>query len=290
LVPALCGILVSLLMLGSGRGIIHGDDLFDHSSLDPLRAPMLESVGQIGKSRSGSVVYLGKGWILTANHAFVGRSSDVVIFSGQEYKLRAKGAVRLSNRSGPRSAARTDLVMVPLKTAPNLPDLKINEYMPFKGERVVMVGCGKTAKRDGRASDSGKGAVRPISGGTPGKATGPRWGVNEIADRNLQVGVPRGPGRTRTYATIRLPNRNLQNAQGAPGDSGGGVFVKRGNSWQLSGIMLSVVNSEDLDAGATFCADLSVYREQIESTIPEPSSLALLLVAVSCACLPRRRR
>ena len=68
------------------------------------------------------------------------------------------------------------------------------------------------------------------------------------------------------------------------------MFVKRGNQWQLSGVMLSIVRRDDLNASGTFMADLSVYREQIEATIPEPGTLALLSVAASLLCFGRRRR
>ena len=271
----------------------------DHGSVHPLRAPMLESVGQLGSLRRGSAVYLGDAWILTAHHAFKSRTSDVVIFSGVEYRLRAKAAVRLKNPGGSAGAEYSDLIMVPLETMPNLPALEIVEQTPFAGELVVMVGCGETVADTGAAavltdaSSDPMPLLRPISGASPAVGephTGPRWGENEIAGRGIRVGVPGEVAETAAFVTIRQPDWTPHNAQGAAGDSGGGVFVKRGSQWQLSGVMLSVIHRDDLNASGTFMADLSVYREQIEATIPEPGALALLSLAASFLCMRRRRR
>ena len=273
------------------------EDFVDHSALHPLRAPMLDRVGQLGRRRSGSAVYLGKKWILTANHAFQGRSSNVVVFSGKEYKLRPSGAVRLKNPGGAGLAGRTDLVMVPLRSAPDMPPLRLNEVTPFTGEQVVLVGYGESAfrrKEPPILTDSQNrepSVVLPISGEPvekPGSEPELRWGENEIANRNMVVGIPGQTAQTRAFVTIRQPGSTECNAQGATGDSGGGVFVKRGERWELSGIMLSVIWRDDLDASGTFIADLSVYREQIAATIPEPSSGLLLMTGV-LVCLRRRR-
>ena len=258
------------------------------------RAPMLESVGQLGRHRAGSAIYLGKGWILTANHAFQGRTSNVVLFGDEEYRLRPGGAVRILNRvSAGEPASKTDLVLVPLKESPNLPELEIASHSPFSGETVVMIGCGKSSAADTdilvKTEPDGLMKTRAISGGgEEGEAAGPRWGENIVTDRGLFVGIADGESCTLSYATIRQPGSTEKNAQGASGDSGGGVFVKRGEGWHLSGVMLSVVVREELDASATFIADLSTYREQIAATIPEPSVGVLLVTAMFG--LARRRR
>ncbi len=274
------------------------DETVDYASVHPLRAPMLESVGQLGNQRRGSVVYLGSSWILTANHAFEARTSDVAIFAGKEYQLGVGRAVRLRNPDASGAAGISDLVMVPLLTSPDLPALKISEQTPFAGELVVMVGCGERAIRPGsgviltESKDQPQPLVRPISddGTQAAWETGPLWGENEIAGRGVRLGVPGRVGETRSFVTIRQPFWTPHNAQGAAGDSGGGVFVKRGKQWQLAGVMLGVIHREDLNASGTFIGDLSVYREQIESTIPEPSAALLLLSAAGMLALRRQRR
>ena len=267
------------------------DDGLDHSEMDPLRAPMVEHVGQLGSGRSGSAVYLGKRWIITANHAFEGRPSDYAVFAGKQYRMNPSRAVRLKNATGSRGTQYTDLVMIPLLDAPDLPPLKINDQTPFTGEVVVLVGCGDTKWSDELTDAQSRAGTVPIpisTAGGPAEGGHPRWGENEVSERDVLVGIPGDRCRTQAFATIRQPHRTEHNAQGAAGDSGGGVFVKRGERWELSGVMLSVFRREEMDASATFIADLSVYREQIEETIPEPSA-ALLLVAGLAGGLRRRR-
>ena len=57
---AMIGVLGGLL-LEPASALIVGADQDDHSVMHLERAPMLESVGQVGTRRSGSAVYLGKG-------------------------------------------------------------------------------------------------------------------------------------------------------------------------------------------------------------------------------------
>jgi len=238
---------------------------------------------------------LKKGWIITAHHAFEGRSSDLVYFSGKSYRMKTRRAVRLKNPSGTGADEFTDLVMVPLTSRPNLPPLKLATQTPFAGETVVMIGCGlsKEATFDRSLTETENAApsqVVPISDSSSDEeASGPRWGQNIVAERSVSVSIPNKDGVTQAFATIRQPKPTGKDAQGASGDSGGGVFVQRGEDWHLSGIMVSVLRREEMNASATFMADLSTYRTQIEATIPEPSSGMLLLLAGSFGLLRRRR-
>ncbi len=58
--------------------------------------------------------------------------------------------------------------------------------------------------------------------------------------------------------------------QGAPGDSGGGVFIKSGGTWELAGTILYIGEHSGQPqykiaaaGNLTYMADLSVYRDQI---------------------------
>ncbi|MFT5109385.1 MAG: hypothetical protein ACI9UA_005032, partial [Pseudoalteromonas tetraodonis] len=286
---------VLLSLVDPVQAIITGSDIYDHGSLHPDRAPMLENVGQLGSRQSGSAVYLGQRWILTANHAYRGRHADLVYLAGKVHRLLPATAVQLKNPAG-TGGGKADLLMVQLATAPDLPALKINEQAPFIAERIVMVGCGAThdvvsRKRFLTETQELNHTVKAheISGEAVDGVATPRWGENEVAERNMKVGIAGASGSTLAFATIKQAGDRPRNAQGGAGDSGGGVFVKRGDTWKLSGIMLSVLQREDLDVSGTFSADLSVYREQIESTIPEPSVGGLLMFAGLFACGRRRR-
>ena len=84
-------------------------------------------------------------------------------------------------------------------------------------------------------------------------------------------------------------------AQGAIGDSGGGVFTKSAGGWQLTGTMLDVdsYNGQpglsSVYGNSTYSADLSVYRSQIVAAIPEPGAGVLMLLALPYCRIGRRR-
>jgi hypothetical protein len=82
-----------------------------------------------------------------------------------------------------------------------------------------------------------------------------------------------------------------------PGDSGGGVFRQVGGVWQLTGINIAegIFENQNPFTSAVFgntsyMADLSVYRSEIMTLVPEPSSLALAGCAVAVALIATARR
>ena len=141
-----------------------------------------------------------------------------------------------------------------------------------------------------------------------------RWGTNLIErdsdffseeddpDHNVVIESVGGNGDVVTLFT-QFDEGITDEAVAALHDSGGGVFYKDGNDWKLAGVMLYFLPAQDQpgngSAGAggtvtmanasyvgagtkTFFADLSVYRDQIEAIVPEPSTglSALLGLAV----------
>ncbi|MFA7368972.1 MAG: hypothetical protein WC334_04940, partial [Kiritimatiellales bacterium] len=108
-----------------------------------------------------------------------------------------------------------------------------------------------------------------------------RWGDNTVD--GPVGGLDDGFGLTDTfYADF---DAVVNEAQGATYDSGGGVFTGTTNNWQLAGIMLTVGTYNSQPAGTaifgdeTYMADLSVYRNQINQTIPEPTT-GILVVGI----------
>ncbi|MEI9959753.1 MAG: trypsin-like serine protease [Limisphaerales bacterium] len=79
-----------------------------------------------------------------------------------------------------------------------------------------------------------------------------------------------------------------------PGDSGGGVFIQDGSQYYLAGVISFVANADasaDSDYGdASGFGRVSAYIPWIVSTIPEPSTFALLAGSGLAMLFCRRRK
>jgi hypothetical protein len=82
---------------------------------------------------------------------------------------------------------------------------------------------------------------------------------------------------------FRMDFDNLSDeGQAIAGDSGGAVFIKRGETWELAGMMNFVQLFENQPAGTavlgnrSLAADLSVYHDQIQALVTQviPASSA----------------
>ena len=119
-----------------------------------------------------------------------------------------------------------------------------------------------------------------------------RWGKNNISSSAPSL-VNDGFGITNMFRTT-FNSGIADEAQGAAGDSGGGVFRKNGATWELTGIMLATghLDGQPADTAVygdvTYIGDVATYRTQLNSIVPEPSSAALLLLGA--AALGARRR
>lgn len=122
-----------------------------------------------------------------------------------------------------------------------------------------------------------------------------RWGTNTVQPNALaDVSIEARFGTTKAF---RLDfDRVSGEGMATGGDSGGGVFVKNGVNWELAGIMVAAGSLPGQPLGTvayddvTFAGNIATYRTEIlntMATVPEPSSLALLLSGV--LFLPRRR-
>ena len=134
-----------------------------------------------------------------------------------------------------------------------------------------------------------------------------RWGTNALSNfgnPSLTTGsVNDGFGVSTTVKTLFTAGVSGE-AQAAPGDSGGGLFYKRGSGWELLGILITtsrfdgqpsaifpsaIPKDSAVYGNETFAVNLPTYRSQIVATIPEPASVALL-GAGACLLGIRRRR
>jgi hypothetical protein len=93
-----------------------------------------------------------------------------------------------------------------------------------------------------------------------------RWGIGSV------VGSTLGINQTRAFCTKFLDQMN--NACGTGGDSGGGVFIRQGNQWQLIGMLDALSGLANQPAGTSVLngdvnviANLSQYRTEIDAIL-----------------------
>lgn len=213
----------------------------------------------------GSAVYLGGGWVLTANHVFDDppiTTSTTVAFAGTNYDADPSQIYDLTNP-----------VFVTGSTSPDLKLFRLTETLP-----LPTVAIGSVSVTD---------AVTMI-----GFSGGKSWGNNNI---EFFVTNVLGNGRNSNAFWTDYDPATTNEGQGATGDSGGGVFVENGGIWELAGIMIGIGPLVDGGQTGTFSVNLNTYASEINdiiasngSAIPEPGTLVLLSL-VGLVAMRRQR-
>ena len=140
----------------------------------------------VGIRGAGTGVYLGDGWVLTANH--VGGGS--IVLGGVTYGMEAGTGTRLTNGGAPGRDPLTDLYLFRLAATPaGLGSVSIAAATPATGAALTMIGAGRD--RGGFTQWSVDTSVTPyvwteVSSG--GNAAGyktlssrtMRWGTNAV--------------------------------------------------------------------------------------------------------------
>lgn len=263
--------------------------------------------GNVGALNGASAIYLGDGWVLSANHV-AGALPGSVTFGGVSHPTQAGSFHRLGNPAySPTLSLQTDLVLFRLAAPPVLPGLDISSATPTVGSQVMMIGNGRTQAGGlthwdrtvigGDNNDTWVETTKALSNISGFQTTGiheVRWGENAVARNRFTVNI--GQGDVISFSTQFDAAGLAQEAQAVTGDSGGAVFSYNGSSWELSGLMYAVSSYETQPGGAntamfgvqTAVADLSYYRAEIFSIIPEPSVAVLGMLGL--LALGRRRR
>jgi hypothetical protein len=245
---ALAGVGCAWLLAGPASGVLiaSGDGT---GNTTPPGDPAFLNVGVVNGLTG---VYLGEGWVLTANH--VGAGS--LTLQGVAHPAVPSSSIRLEHAPG----SPTDLRVYRLITDPGLDPLEIASPGVHPGSSVVLYGNGR---------DRGNPTTwQGIAGFYWASGKSLRWGTNEVEDTGLVISI--GDSTVESFNTLfdaGLPTAH--EAQAAVGDSGGAAFVAAGNGYELAGILYAIYgyggqpSSTSLYGNGTLAADLSYYRSQI---------------------------
>jgi len=213
----------------------------------------------LGTRGGTTAVYLGRRWVLTANHVGVGD----VIFEGQTYSPVPGSKVRFENPD----TSLADLIVFKIFDDPGLPRLDIPNFPPVVGDPVTAIGNG--LNRGAATTFMG------LGGYDWGSGRSMRWGTNIVSEIELVI------TDTHSFATTFTdpldPSATSDEAAGANGDSGGAAFIKTGGTWYLAGTLFAISQYTDQPANSSiydnklFAADLSFYRADILAVIEQKS-------------------
>ncbi|HWL53175.1 MAG TPA: PEP-CTERM sorting domain-containing protein [Chthoniobacteraceae bacterium] len=256
----------------------------------PANGVPWEAVARVGNV-SGSAVYIGNGYLLTANHVTLGSS---VSFDGVN--------TFAIDQSSVHSFAGVDLKLFRLTEIPLIAGVSLlNTAAETSGGELTLIGWGK-----GRSSSSAVGDNLVAWGDGTNKK---RWGLNTLSYTGVASGRdPAFAGVNYQVVAFDLDGRfglGPNEAGLTQHDSGSGMFQFIDGQWYLVGIATLVAshvekNSLFSDPLYSIPADINMgvrissYYDEIMaqiSPIPEPSTFALLIsVAAGGACLAVRRK
>ena len=252
-----------------------------------------------GSTPNASGVYLGNGFILTANHV----NGTRYYIQGTEYSVdtsyNGTGSKQVTNTQG----QGLDLKVIKIQSPPALDGIQMmNSSQSAVGSYSLFIGWGV-----------GKGTPQTTDPSNQGWTWGNSLTVNKRWGRNFTLDS--------SYNFTNDPNTYLatefdRNAFSFPytaynedvfslslGDSGGGLFEYLNNQWMLAGIGDAVSTNGssyyDRNTGligdqpdASFFISMPAHSQDVLNAIPEPSvsALALAAGAVLVPSLLRRRK
>jgi len=232
--------------------------------------------GNVGTVNGSSGVYLGSGWVLTANHVGAGNITfDIGSFTYDGT------SVRLIN---PSDSSQTDLVLFHLTTTPNLPSLTLASSTPIATSAVDLMGYGRIRGSAQQNYVTTSGTYVGFDWSSSGAKS---WGTNRIDSGGVFTQQDLGNGTLQVFSTTFDQSgvlRTTDESQAAVNDSGGAVFYDDSvKGWELAGIVDAIGTLTNQPANTavygdrTDAADIATYRSQIVSVVPEPSACFLLI-------------
>lgn len=253
----------------------------------------------------GTASYLGydpatrEVWVLAPRHVNPFGTATTVTIEGLDYDQQSYTVVN------------GDIAVVKYKRVdnqvPTLAPLELSTTIPTLGTPIFMAGFGRNRIENATTNALVSDAVSTTVGtgynwGSDANRI-KRWGTNNVGSIGTQT-ISMGSFNTDVFLSdFTEPTAgswlSSNEAQGSPGDSGGGAFILVDGDWVLAGIMSTVSSEPGQDAetsafgNLTAFTDISTYKSEIDTAIgvtliPEASS-GLLPMAGGLLLLRRKR-
>lgn len=261
----------------------------DANQTDPGSGVPWTAVAKIINSNntalSGSAVHLGGGYLLTANHVFVGPSPDTTNYSHVTFdNITTFSIDGTFGTWGIQVAPGVDMKVIKLTLDPAGVGAVTLLDTPIEEETVAtVVGWGVGRDPSVPLSSTNVAWDTNNAAGTAAK----RWGVNVPLFTGTSPYDYLGTIAGGTGAGFDPDGLGGAEAGLALFDSGSGLFQQSGGTnWYLIGLGTSVETLNETDFGndrtnaprgdASYFGRISSYHTEITALVPEPSTWALL--------------
>lgn len=246
----------------------------------------------IGRIKSGTGIYLGNRWVMTANHIGVGS----VTFGDETFEPVPGEAARVTNPLGRSLSPTTDMVLFRIAEEPELPELRLGCHDLTLGDQIVLIGHGRDREAElsawevqtrlGLENDVWTATTNIAAADEVGFQTNSnrslRWGVSPVTSSSITVNT-QANGQVISIETTFDEYDDVSFAgfsdiehlgRAVRGDSGGAAFHKNGDFWELVGMIHGVTDPKENQPGGantvlfgtvTYSANLLAYEEQIRA-------------------------
>jgi hypothetical protein len=223
----------------------------------------------VGSCNGLTCVYLGHGWVLTANHVGAGDA----YFGNVLYPWQIGSDVQLRNPDNSYADLRLFHLQPPF---PALPDIAIASTTASSSviHPLYLIGNGRNRGAPTTWNPPGPGPT--YDGYLWGPGTAKRWGTNLVEVPQTFI-IDLGTWVFGTVFDQSGSGHTTHECEAAVGDSGGAAFAWNVSAYELAGILIAIGRFQDQPAetalydNETYAADLSIYRDEIVTTMPEPA-------------------
>ncbi len=234
----------------------------------------------VGRMSTGTGVYLGNWWVLTAHHVYDDVSGQSILFDGVTYPEVSDTAVRLKNPDD----TFADLTLFRIDGETGLDAMPIRQNTPPVNTDVTTITVGRvqeSAQTTWYIDTDPTDWIWSETDFEDADITKTGWDTLSARDKLWGENVVEPDGFITPDYMFRTDFDDVDgDMQGVTLDSGGGVFTYNSSSqlWELAGVILSVRqwNNQPNKPGSittsvygnsTFMANLSLYTDQISDTI-----------------------